>query len=153
MNEYETKTKVGHPVLGIFLALLGMFTALLLTFFVGAGATAVAVVLGVIAVLLGVGARKGGRGIGAIIMGGVAVAMAVIMLFNVVGSLNKLHDKAESTGKAPLISKYMENPYFGLMGIFANLPKDEGTLNELMQEIDALNATVIDTVDPSGTNP
>ncbi|MBR6707643.1 MAG: hypothetical protein IKI84_13360, partial [Clostridia bacterium] len=61
MSTYENKNKVGHPVLGIVLAVLGIGIAVLFPLLFGVSAGAAATILGIAAILLGVGARKGGR--------------------------------------------------------------------------------------------
>ncbi len=139
MNDYENNTKVGHPVLGIFLGLLGIIIALLLSFVTGAVATGVAVLLGLIAILLGVKARRGGKGISAIITGGIAIVLAVLMLVTTIGTFNVMRDKAASSGVAPLLAKYIDKPYLGLVGVIISLPQDEATLQELIDEMNQLN--------------
>ena len=57
----EPKVKTGHPVLGILLGLLGIGAALLLTFVTGVIGGGIALLFGVLAVVLGVKARKGGK--------------------------------------------------------------------------------------------
>ena len=59
MYNYEKKT--GHPVLGIVLGILGIIAALLLCLFTGVIGGAVAGILGLAAVPIGMTARKGGR--------------------------------------------------------------------------------------------
>ena len=139
MNDYENNTKVGHPGLGIFLGLLGIVIALLLSFVTGAVATGVAVLLGLIAILMGVKARRGGKGIGAIITGGIAIALAVLMLVTTIGTFTAMREKAASSGVAPLFAKYVDKPYLGLVGIIISLPQDEATLQELIDEMNQLN--------------
>ncbi len=151
MNDYENTGKAVHPALGVVLGLLGIFTVLTMTFFAGAIASAAAVLLGAGAILLGIGARKAGKGIGAIFTGGLAILMALILLISVVGTLRSLQEKAERSGRAPLVSQYLVNPYLGLVGIYANLPKEEGIVDELMNEIDILNGITEESPSASGT--
>ena len=62
MSNYEQKS--GHPVLGIILGILGIIAALFLCLLTGVIGGAIAGILGLAAVLTGMAARKGGKGIG-----------------------------------------------------------------------------------------
>ena len=138
MSTYENKTKVGHPVLGIVLAILGIGIAVLFTLLFGVIAGAAATILGIAAILLGVGARKGGRGIGAIVTGAVAVAAAVVMMFTTVTAMNMLHRAALETGKAPVFAECFENPYMGLSSVYFKVAGDEAKMKALTDELETL---------------
>ena len=138
MSTYENKNKVGHPVLGIVLAFLGIGIAVLFTLLFGVIAGAAAAILGTVAILLGVGARKGGRGIGAIVTGSIAVVAAVAMMFTTVGAMNLLHKAAQDTGKAPVFAECFESPYLGLSSVIYKVAGDEAKTKALMDEMEAL---------------
>ncbi len=97
--------KIGHPVLGIVLAVLGIGIAVLFTLLFGVIAGGAAALLGIIAIVLGVGARKGGRGLGAIVTGSVAIVVAIGMMFTTVSAMNLMHKAALETGKAPVFAE------------------------------------------------
>ncbi|MBR4458910.1 MAG: hypothetical protein IKS31_08125 [Clostridia bacterium] len=141
MSNYEGTVKQGHPVLGIVLGILGILTAILLSLLFGVITGAIAAVLGIIAVLLGIGARKSGRGVGAIVIGAIAILLAVSMTFVSVRTMNELHDKALENERAPLFAECFENPYTGLFGIFvkANGMGSE-KVEELRKEIELITA-------------
>lgn len=139
MDDSTYKVKTGHPVLGIVCGLLGIACAILLIFFTGVIGTAIAILFGVIAVLLGRGARRSGKGLGAIITGGIAIMLSVAMMTTILGTFTGMHDKAASSGVAPLMAEYSSNPYFGLAGIISKIP-DDGSIDALMKEIELLNS-------------
>ena len=138
MSTYENKNKVGHPVLGVILAILGIGIAVLFTLLFGVIAGAAATILGITAILLGVGARKGGRGIGAIVTGAVAVVAAVVMMFTTVTAMNMLHKAALETGKAPVFAECFENPYMGLSSVYFKVAGDEAKMKALTDELETL---------------
>ena len=138
MSTYENKNKVGHPVLGIVLAILGIGIAVMFTLLFGVIAGAAATILGIAAILLGVGARKGGRGIGAIVTGSVAVVAAIAMMFTTVSAMNLMHKAALETGKAPVFAECFESPYLGLSSVIYKVAGDEAKTKALMDEMEAL---------------
>ncbi len=155
MSTYENKNKVGHPVLGIVLAILGIGIAVMFTLLFGVIAGAAATILGIAAILLGVGARKGGRGIGAIVTGSVAVVAAVAMMFTTVSAMNLMHKAALETGKAPVFAECFESPYLGLSSVIYKVAGDEAKTKALMDEMEALKGYTAQsgavTVSVSGT--
>ncbi len=138
MSNYDKTNKVGHPVAGIVLAILGIGIAVLFSLLFGAIATAVACVLGIVGVLLGLGARKGGRGMGAIVTGIVAVVVAAAMLFTTVGLMKEMHKVALETGKAPVFAECFDNPYLGISSVLFRVGGDEARQKALMDEMDML---------------
>ncbi len=137
--------KIGHPVAGIILGIVGIAIAVLMTLLFGVIAGAVAAALGIGAALLGISARrKGGRGVGAIVAGALALVMAVSMTFTSANLLKTMKNTAVSSGVAPTFAKYMDNPYLGLAGVAANAAEDiktNGTdvTKTLQSELEALN--------------
>ena len=138
MSTNENTNKIGHPVLGVVLAVLGIGIAVLFTLLFGVIAGTAAAVLGIVAILLGVGARKGGRGIGAIVTGAIAVVVAVAMMFTTVTAMNMLHRAALETGKAPVFAECFESPYLGLSSVYFKVAGDEAKLKALTDELETL---------------
>ena len=138
MSTNENTNKIGHPVLGIVLAVLGIGIAVLFTLLFGIIAGAAAAILGIVGILLGVGARKGGRGIGAIVTGSFAVLAAVVMMFTTVSAMNLMHKAALETGKAPVFAECFESPYLGLSSVIYKVAGDEAKTKALMDEMEAL---------------
>ena len=149
MSNYNYEKKSGHPVLGIVLAILGVLIALFFALFAGIAGGAVAGVLGLIAVLLGISAR-GGKGITSIVLGAIAIILAVSLTIGSVALLNKARETAASNPETPLLAKYLDNPNMGLIGIVLNIAKDGGdttNLDALKKELDIVNSGI------SGTAP
>ena len=138
MSTNENKNKIGHPVLGIVLAIVGIGIAVMFTLLFGIIAAGIATALGTVAILLGVGARKGGRGIGAIVTGSVAIVAAVVMMFTTVTAMNMMHRAALETGKAPIFAECFESPYLGLSSVIYKVAGDEAKTKALMDEMEAL---------------
>ncbi len=138
MSTNENTNKIGHPVLGIVLSILGIGIAVLFTLLFGVIAGAAAAILGIVGILLGVGARKGGRGIGAIVTGSVAVLAAVVMMFTTVSAMNLMHKAALETGKAPVFAECFESPYLGLSSVYFKIAGDETKMKALTDEMEAL---------------
>ena len=149
----ETSVKNGHPVTGIVLGIAGIVVALLTTLLFGVIAGAVAGVLGLGALLLGISARKGGRrGIGAIVAGALALVLAVTMTFAYVGTMKRLKDTAVASGVAPTFARYMENPYMGLSSVVMNAVNDktnQDAAKTLQTELDALNQYMANNEKPA----
>ena len=156
MSNNENMIKSGHPVLGLVLGLLGCAIALLLTILTGAIGGGIAALLGIIALILGIKARKSGRGIGAIITGVLAIVLAVFLTLGTIGSFITLKEKADELGTVPLISKYMDKPYLGIVGMALSIPSDEGTLQQFTDEMNevirVVNSTTKTTTHVTTTN-
>ena len=136
----EREMKQGHPVLGTILGVLGILAALLLCLMAGIIGGAVAGILGLAALLLGIFAmRKSDRGLGAVITGAIAIILAIALTVGVAGLLTNMKAKAVESGKAPLIEKYMSETNLGLVGIVLKLPTgDSGLMNQVMDEMNYL---------------
>ncbi|MBR5948113.1 MAG: hypothetical protein IKZ82_05635 [Clostridia bacterium] len=103
-------------------------------------ADGIALILGVVAILLGIKARKlSGKGLGAIIVGALAVILAVFMTVSSISAINLMKTEAEK--KNLDIAKYIDKPLSWLMGIITSLPKDEETLNALVEQFNSLSET------------
>ena len=139
----ENKVKVGHPVLGIVLGIFGILIALLLTFLTGAIGGGIAFILGIAAFLVGLSTkRNGGKGVGAMVIGVVAVLMAAFMTISSIGIFSTIRNEAEKTKPGSLLAKSASNPYMGVVGLIANMPKDESSIEELMNEINEFQDAV-----------
>ncbi len=154
MSTYTNKT--GHPGLGIFLGIVGILFAILPTLIRGVVGMGISVVLGIVAVLLGMGARKGGRGMGAIITGVIAVLLAVVMLFSSMNLVTRICDtmKDEITAQeqmTPEINDFIEGwkkqSYMGIIPII-NLANNkmlqtqfDAALKKLSENAPAATAT------------
>ena len=147
MSNYEKK---GHPVLGIVLGILGIAAALILCLLAGWIGGAVALVFGVIALLLGIFAVKGGKkggGIGSIVCGVLAIVLAIVMTFTTIGALTEMK-KFATAEETPLMAKYLDNPNLGFLGVVLNIGNDlegkdetarDDLANKLKAEYDILN--------------
>ena len=158
MSTVNVNNKVGHPVAGIVLGILGIAVALLMTLLFGVIAGAVAGVLGIAATLLGVSAHKrGNRGVGAIVAGALALVLAVSLTFTSANMLKTMKETAVSSGVAPHFAKYMDNPYLGIAGMAANAVEDmkgndTDVLKTLQGELDALNKYAANIAKPATEN-
>ena len=142
MSTVYVNVKSGHPVAGVIIALLSIAVSVLLTLLFGVIAGAVAGLLGLLALSLGVKARRCGRGLGAIICGVLAIVLAVTMSIGSVDMMKHLKETADKSGVAPTFSRYMNNPYFGIVGVAANASEDlknTDTAATIQKELDALN--------------
>ena len=158
MSTVIVNNKVGHPVAGIVLGILGIAVALLMTLLFGVIAGAVAGILGIVAALLGYSAHKrGNRGVGAIVAGVLALVLAVSLTFTSANLLKTMKDTAVSSGVAPNFARYMDNPYLGIAGVAANAVedmkgKDTDVFKTLQGELEALNKYVAHAEQPATEN-
>lgn len=138
MSYVETKT--GHPALGLTLGILGIIFSVMLILFTGVIGGGIAFVLAVAAILIGAHARKcgGGKGAGAIVTGIIALLLAVSLTFASIGLFTTLRDRARENPATPLVAKYCENPYMGFIGFAISIPNDQGTLQELTDQLKIL---------------
>ena len=139
MSTNENSYKSGHPVLAIVLGIIGIVAALLLCLLAGIIGGAIAGAFGLAALLIGISSRKYGKGMGGIVTGVIAILLAVALTSASVNVYRDLQKKAEATGIAPLMSKYLNKPELGIVGLILNIPKDEASLDDLSKELDALN--------------
>ena len=49
-----------------------------------------------------------------------------------------MHDRAVATGTAPLVAKYAENPYLGIVGFAVQASQDEVAASEFMDQMTLL---------------
>ena len=151
MSNFDSKYRKTHHVAGIVLGVIGILCALLLSFLFGVAGGAAALLLGVIALLLGIQARKAGKGMGAIITGALAIVLAIALTVSTINVFTALHKAAVENGETPLMAKYAEKPYLGFMGIIIEAAKgDEASLEQMAKELEILNKEGVLNVD--GTN-
>ena len=146
MSTVYVERKAGHPVAGIILGILGIAVALLMTLLFGVVAGAAAGFFGLLAVILGFGARRySRRGVGAIIAGVLAIVLAFSMTITSIDTIKNMRETAAASGVAPNFAKYMDNPYLGLSSVIANAvndSKDPDAIKTIQGELEALNKYV-----------
>lgn len=142
MSTYEKRYNGGHPVLAIVLGLLGIVAAVLLILLAGVVGAVIAGLLGLAAILVGLAARKSGRGVGGITLGIIAILMSVFICTGVVSALSKARDVAKTIPEAPLVAKYLDNPNLGILGIALKVPRDEASMQELIDQLNYVNSIV-----------
>ena len=156
MSTVYVERKAGHPVAGIILGILGIAVALLMTLLFGVVAGAVAGFFGLLAVLLGFGARRySRRGVGAIIAGVLAIVLAFSMTITSIDTIKNMRETAAASGVAPNFAKYMDNPYLGLSSVVlnaANEQNNQDAFNTLQKELDALNKYMANSNSPAAEN-
>lgn len=143
MSSYN-ETKAGHPVLGVVLGILGILCALFLCLIGGVIGGAIALILGALAIVIGLSARKnGGKGIAAVIAGALAVLLAIVMTVSTVTLFNRIKETAgKYADEAPLIVKCLDNPSLSIIGMVMNIPDGEGTAHELIEQFNFINEKV-----------
>ena len=111
MSNYETKT--GHPVLAVVLGILGILIALFATLLTGI--------------------------IGGIVTGALAIILAIAMTVSSVRVYQTMKDKAaEYADEFPLVVKTLDNPSLGMIGMLTNMPKDESSSQELIDQFNKI---------------
>ena len=133
-----TNSKKGHPVLALVLGILGIAAALFTVILTGAIGACLAGVLGLAAIIIGVVSRKGGKGMGGIVTGVLAIILAVAILFAVIGMFNTLREKALQNEETALVAQALEKPYLGLVGVSLNLPQDEAAAQTFTEQLRTL---------------
>ncbi len=128
---------------GVILGILAIGCAFLATFLFGTTGGIIAGVLGAAAVVLGILKRKKDKkgGIAAMIIGAVAIVMAIVMVGAVSNMFSQLHAKALEYKPDGLWAK-ADNYNGGVWGLINNLPRDEATLNALLDEMNELNSMI-----------
>jgi hypothetical protein len=156
MSTVNVNNKVGHPVAGIVLGILGIAVALLMTLLFGVIAGAVAGILGIVAALLGYSAHKrGNRGVGAIVAGVLALVLAVSLTFTSANLLKTMKDTAVSSGVGPNFARYMDNPYLGLSSVVSNAvnaSNDGEAVKTIEKELEALKQYDANAAKPATEN-
>ena len=134
----ETQAKK-HSVGGIIFLILSILLAATSPLFFGV-IGGVAVLFAIIAMIFAFSRlKKGGKGKGVVIVSVLSIVLAVIMTITSVSTYKKLHEAALSTGKTPLVAKYLDNPYMGMIGFISNATKSENVdLEQLQDEINYL---------------
>ena len=136
----ENRVKKEHPVAGLILGVLGIALALLFCMLTGVVAGTIAAALGFLGIYLGLKALGGGKlSVLSIVTGVFAVVMAFSMTYLSVVSIHSIREEALTTDQAPLIAEYAKNDHLGVMGFLMAVPKDEGSINAVLDEINHLS--------------
>ena len=127
-------------IIGIILGIVGIIAALLGAPVAGVIGGGVAALLGIGAILLGLSARKAGKGMGAVITGAIALILAVVMTVSSIKMMEAVKEQAQAHKDiAPLVAKYCDNTYLGLLGVVINAANaGEDELNELMKQFNKI---------------
>ena len=129
----SNSTRTGHPVLGIILGIVGILAALVLVIFTGIIGGGIALSLGLAAIIVGISSKKNcGKGICAVFFGVIAVLISVVFTLGTIFLIKGLQQKAVYSGSE--LSKYMNRPYLGLMGIANDIP-DSKNFNEVLNQL------------------
>ena len=129
-------------VLSLILAIVALVCAFLATFLFGtAGGIAVGV-LAVVAAVLGIVKRKRDKkgGIASIVIGAIAIVLAIALTGMWSGMFRELHNKAVEYKPDGLWAQVSEKTDGGIVGILSRMPRDEAGLNALVDEMNELNA-------------
>ena len=129
-------------IISVILGLLAAACGVGATFLFGTAGAIIAGVLAVIAIILGIVKRKkdGKGGIPGIVISVLAIILALSMAGLWSHTFSALHEMAVQYKPDGLWAKATENTTGGLHGIFSQLPKDESSINALMDEMNELNA-------------
>ena len=72
------------------------------------------------------------------------IILAVTLTVGTVGIFTEAKQKAKDNPDTPMLAKYLNNPYLGLIGVLSEIPKDESTgtadLDAFTKELDILTA-------------
>ncbi len=121
-----------------------MLCALLATFLFGSTGGVITAIVAVVAIALAVFRRvktkKGG--IAAIVISVLAIILSIAMTNTTATMFKMLHEKAVEFKPDGLWAQVSEDYNSGMMGIVRNLPKDQATLNALVDEMNELNKIV-----------
>ncbi len=131
-------------VLSVVLGILAVLCALLATFLFGSTGAVIAAILAVAAIALAIFKRiktkKGG--IAGIVIGVIAVLLAFSMNSTWSSAFKSMHEKALEQIPNGLWAQVSEDTSSGIMGIINKLPKDEASMNALIEEMNELNKTI-----------
>ena len=135
----ETQAKK-HSVGGIIFLILSILLAATSPLFFGVIGGGVAVLFAIIAMIFAFSRmKKGGKGKGVVIISAVSILLAVIMTVTAVAAFTKFKEAVKKYGDAPLVERYLDNPYFGFSGMLMKASKDGSVdLNELNRQLDLL---------------
>ena len=121
-------------ILAAVLGILAIVCAVFATFLFGATG---GIIAGVLAVLK---RKKDGKGgIAAIVIGGLAIIMAIGLAGTWSNVFSELHRKAVEYKPDGLWAQASENTNGGIMGIISKLPMDEASMDALVEEMNELN--------------
>ena len=119
-------------IVGLIMAVLAVplaFTAGFTGIVSGIGATVIAV----IALILGlIGTRKHWS---VVIIGGFAIVMAITMVSTATQWVVELHNVALEMGNAPMVVRYSDRSYMGVMGVLSRAYEDGADPEELNRQL------------------
>jgi len=130
--------------MGVFAVILGILALILAfpaAFLFGTAGGIVAGVLGLLAIVLGFLKRKRDQkgGIASAVIGVLAIILAITMTGTSSAMFRELHNKAIELKPDGLWAQYSEETNGGLFGIINRMPKDEASMNALMDEMNELS--------------
>lgn len=127
-------------ILAVILAILAVLCAALGTFLFGTTGLIAACVLAAAAIVLGFLKRRREEkgGIAAIVIAVLAIAMAFPINNLWSGTFQELHKKAVEIKPDGLWAQVSTDTTHGMMGLISNIPTDDASLNELMDEMNEL---------------
>ncbi len=127
-------------VWAVILGILALALALMATLLFGTIGGVIAGVLGIGAIVLGVLKRKkeGKGGIGGIVIGALAIVLAVVLTGTWSGLFSELHEMAVQYKPDGLWAQVSEDYSGGLMGIFRKIPQDDATMRQMVDEMTEL---------------
>ncbi len=131
-------------ILAVILAIVAVLCALLATLLFGSTGMIITAIVAVVAIALAVFKRiktkKGG--IAAIVISVLAVILSIAMTNTTATMFKTLHEKAVEFKPDGLWAQVSENYNSGMMGLIKSIPKDEASLNALVEEMNELNKIV-----------
>lgn len=128
-------------ILGVILGILAALCAVMATFMYGIAGGIAAGVLGAAAIALGILKRRkeGKGGLPSIVIGAIAIILAISMTGAWSNVFRELHLKAVELKPDGLWAQISEDTSGGFAGLIKNMPQDEASMNALMEEMNELN--------------
>ena len=134
--EYNEPVKRGHSTLALVFGILSIVITFFLSLLFGMLAIIPAVILAVLAIVLGaMSIRASGHGKGGIITGVIGIVLA-LMLGGVVMSISTFLRSEEVKRNLPTLSTYADDSWKGVVGLFWAMSGDEVNLEKVNQELD-----------------
>ena len=130
--------------MGVFAVILGILALLMAfpaAFLFGTTGGIVAGLLGLLAIMLGFLKRRRDQkgGIASAVIGVLAIILAISMTGAVSAFFREARRKAIEYKPDGLWAQYSEDTSGGMFGIINRMPKDEASMNALMDEMNELN--------------
>ena len=127
-------------ILAVILGLLAIACAFLATFLFGTMGGIIAGVMGLIAIVLGLLKRRKDQkgGIPGVVIGLISIILAISLTGAWSNMFSQMREKAHEYKPDGLWAQVVEDTSGGLAGILSKLPKDEATMNALVEEMNEL---------------